>query len=288
VKKKQTILFLLIHFIFDLHAATSIEPPHSGNFSLPISQQPGPLVSFGQNIVKRNQAQVFLYPSYLKAPQQQYPNASPSLLYGFSDNASLFITTPIAINYTNNKQRASGFADTSVQGEYAFYNKDNDRFSDQSTVVGGMTLPSGSFIKRPQTGQGTVGYFIGTTFNRTSIDWMFFASPGITLFKPTPTTPFESQYLYQVGIGRNIKSIPDKSILLVMVELDGLYSKNNLQLNALYSNAGGNIVLATPSLWFSTQHLILQAGLSLPISQHVAQPQDKISYYAIMSIGWLL
>ncbi len=43
-----------------------------GNFSLPISQQPGPLIGFGQDVVDEGDFILFSYMDYLSGCQKKY------------------------------------------------------------------------------------------------------------------------------------------------------------------------------------------------------------------------
>src|SRR5258708_18488095 len=65
------------------------------NFALPGSQQPGPLISFGQNIVDKGDMQLFAYIDQLKGSQQNYKQVIPALLCGITDRLSLFIELPV-------------------------------------------------------------------------------------------------------------------------------------------------------------------------------------------------
>lgn len=287
-KTKKIAIFvsiLLIGSTFNHYAAvTTAQSLHVGNFSLLNSQQPGPFVSFGQNIIDKNQLQVFLFPSYLKVSQEHYLTAAPALLYGFSDTTSLLLTFPVAADYVVKNDHASGYGDTGLQGEYAFYNQNNHRYADQATLVGGLTLPTGSPYKTPPIGQGSPSYFIGGTYSRTDVDWYFFTSPGALISQASSNSPGVTHYLYQAGIGRNIKSIPDQYIVLALFELNGQYSQYSAQFNGPGSGFGENVVLATPSLWLSTNQFILQLGLSTPLTSHWI----NAGYYASASIGWTL
>jgi len=278
---------LLITTLFNTYASAE-EPPHEGIFSLPISQQPGPMVSFGQNIIEKNQIQGFLFPTYLSAskPKQNYTNLSPSLLYGLSNKASLLLSFPVAINYTFENYHSSGYGDTSIQGEYAFYNQDTKKYSDIATIVGNLSIPTGSTHTIPLIGQGSASYLLGTTFNRTWVDWMFFTSEGVYQYRPAPHEKLSTQYLYQAGLGHNLHSIPDKYIFLALLELSGQYSKNSIQINTLNTFSGGNHIVATPSLWFSTKKLILQLAISLPLTEQLTVPENQLNYNTSLSIAW--
>lgn len=95
-----------------------------------------------------------------------------------------------------------------------------------------------------------------------------------------------SNYVYQAGIGRNIKSLKDKYIFSGLIEIDGQYFEKNKIGGSYDPNSGGNLIYLTPSLWLSTNKLTVQLGVSLPIQQSWNGNQNNISYLAVGSLGW--
>ncbi|MCL9683759.1 hypothetical protein [Legionella maioricensis] len=271
--------------------APSASPPSVGLFSLPFSQQPGPFLSFGQNIIEKNKLQIYLSPTYLKLDDQYYFAFTPSLLYGLTDSASFYLYTPWAIDYrapdhNNDIHHSSGASDTSLQFEYAFYQGSDSTKTEFASFVTAVTLPSGTFNKFPSTGFGSPSYFWGVTFNQTFIDWLWFVSPGLFKFTPYNNVHLGSQYLYQLGIGHNIFSVKNQYIFSGLLELNGQYTEKNKIFGQANPNSGGNLVFIVPSLWFSTEKLIAQLGISLPISQHFYGEQAKVKYNIVASLGW--
>ncbi|MBA2649358.1 MAG: hypothetical protein H0U75_07145 [Legionella sp.] len=72
------------------------------------------------------------------------------------------------------------------------------------------------------------------------------------------------QYLYQLGLGHNIKSETDKYIFFGLVELNGFYQQTNKFMGEVDPNFGGHLIYIIPSLWFSTKNLFFQSIVSLP------------------------
>ncbi len=70
------------------------EPPKCGNFSLPVSQQPGPLVSFGENIINKGDLQLFLLADGFYGKTSYLNDIYPGILWGIRDNLSLFLNFP--------------------------------------------------------------------------------------------------------------------------------------------------------------------------------------------------
>lgn len=258
-------------------------PPKLGNFALPGPQQPGPLVSFGQTLIGRNHLQLYLNtfsPYHILPP---FDNINASLIYGFTDNTSLYFNYPIEADVRVRSFRSSTLKDIDLQLEHAFYTAGNNHYQEQATIVGAITIPTQDTFSRLSTRSfGSPTYFIGTTYNRTYVDWLFFLSPGALLTTTSNQIRLGSQYLYQAGIGYNILAVPDNSTLYALVEFDGQYTDKTQVLKHNLSNSGGNIIALTPSLSFATERLIAQVGVGFPVVQNLFGKQKKADYF-IMS-----
>ena len=294
---KKTSFFTLYFLVFSLLSFTvkaqeqgtpapSVQPPSIGLLALPTSQEPGPFFSFGQNIIGKNKLQLYLSPNYLKVDEGNFFAFTPSLLYGLTDSSSFYLSTPLAIDYRNGTAHSSGVGDAGLQFEYAFYQSSDLTKYEFATVVTAVTWPTGSFNKSPPTGLGSPTYFFGVTFNRTFIEWFWFVSPGVSVTTPYKEFRLGSQYLYQFGIGHDILSIKDKYTFSGLIELNGQYTEKNKILGLSNPNSGGNVVFIAPSLWFSTEKIILQLGVALPVSQHLYGDQAKNKYNIAASLGW--
>ncbi len=296
-------LFLL--FIFGMNITIAAKPPSIGNFSLASSQQPGPFFSFGQNIIDKNQAIASYNPAYLYSKTQVITEGTPSFLYGITDSASLLITLPVALSYRNGTKTISGAGDLALDFEYAFYNKESIKYSDQATIIFSPTFPtsnlnelskklhlnsrvSGFSRKNAPSSFNAITYFLGSTYSRTLADWYGFVAPGVQFIEKSHAIQQGAQYYYNLGIGHNINAVEKKYIFLGLVELNGQYSDKTKLAGRVVPNTGGNIIYATPSLWFSTPKMIFQIGISLPITQHWYGSQSKISYYSGAIVSWTI
>jgi hypothetical protein len=258
---KRFIIFLLLSF-FSVYGVAS-EPPPTGNYILPGSQQPGPLFSFGQYTINQYQSQLFMNPYYTRGFQQSYLSFEPSFIYGVTDNLSLLLSTPFAARYYESPNRSSGLTDSEVHLEYAFYNSSTNVYQDQATVVGGVSIPTGSARKLPNTGIGSSSLFLGLTYNKLYVDWYWFLSPGATYVLPNHDSHIGSYYYYQAGLGRNLLVINDSAYWLALVELDGAYYDKNKQFGRVDRNSGGNSISIAPSLLFATKRVYTQFGVSI-------------------------
>lgn len=276
---------ILFVFTFTCEASEDKKPPETGNFALPSSQQPAPLIGFGQNIISQHETQLFLFADNFAGVNKHFMDLIPSVLYGITDKLSIFISTPYAASYEVGQKKSTGFEDVSAQLEYAFYSKSISNFTDQATVVANVTAPTGSIQKNPSTGVGSPSFFLGTTFNRTYVDWFVFGSPGAVLTTAKDSTKFGNSYLYQFGFGRNIADI-NGWLLAWMAEIDGTYTQQNRVRGIIDPNSGGNVVYITPSIWASTKKFIFQFGVGLPATQNLYGNQTRDTYLLAANIGW--
>lgn len=290
------------HSVFSLPTLTQ-EPPTVGNFSLENSQQPGPFFSFGQNIVDKNQVLLSVNPSYSSSQSQKIFEYTPSLLYGLSDKASVMLTLPIALEYTNNNQNFSGIGDLGLDLEYAFYHQDTKQYSDEATIIFAPSFPtsnldqlskrtdpsnrvSGFSRKNAPSSFDTISYFAGATYSRTAINWYGFISPGILLFNKHSGIQQGIQYFYNAGIGHIFSSQSSRYIFSGLLEFNGQMSEKTSYNKLTVPNTGGNIIYITPSVWFSTKAIVVQVGVSLPIQQSWYGNQSNFSYFTGGIITW--
>lgn len=259
-----------------------------GNFALSTSQQPGPLLGFGQNIVDKGDFQIFTYPYYLKGHNKKFNEITPIILYGITDKLSMFIEFPITLMFKNGPLEYRGVQDIPIQLEYAFYTQEEKTTADQLTVVGNITLPIGSVLKAPPTRFGSLSFFLGLTACHTRIDWYYFTSIGGTLTTTRTGTKIGNQFLYEFGISKNLAYKGNEWIFNGMIEFNGIYQGRNTTKNILNVNSGRHQIFLGPSLWLSTKRFILQGGISCPIYQHMLGNENKDKYLIAFDICWKL
>lgn len=261
------------------------KPPRIGNFSLPTSQQPAALVGFGGNIIDKGEVQLYFFADGFFGKQKILSDLIPSVLFGITDTWSIYFNFPYAPVLKDGRKRSSGPEDFFIQLEYAFYNKSRALYQDQATVVANITAPTGSVKKNPPTGFGSPSLFLGGTFYRTYVHWFFFTADGAILTTADNRYKAGDQFLYQMGFGKNFDS-PEDWIYAWMVEITGQYYQKNRVKGKLDPNTGGNIILATPSLWISNKNMLLQLGVSLPINQRLFGRQHKIDAGVNLNFAW--
>ena len=260
-------------------------PPEIGNFVLPASQQPGGIFCFGGNIIDQGETQLYFFADDFIGKNKRTIELIPSLLYGITDDFSISLNFPFAPSLKDKPYKSSGLQDYFVQLEYAFYNKSTTTYVDQATVLGNVTFPTGSIQKNPPTGFGSSSLFLGFTYSRLLVDWLFFTSQGAVFTSSRNGTKAGEQYLYQFGIGKNIPS-PSGWTYAWLTELDGQYTKKNRIHGILDNNTGGNFIYVTPSLWVSSKNLIVQFGVSFPVNQSLFGHQRKFDYVINLNLAW--
>ncbi|HSC24603.1 MAG TPA: hypothetical protein VLB80_00090, partial [Candidatus Babeliales bacterium] len=271
MKKKYFVLSLSFLFTFLAMGKENVKwvkekivQVKTGNFSLPVSQQPGPLIAFGQNIVDKGEWLVLTRVDQLKAHKKSFIEVAPSVIYGINDTISLFIELPIATKFQLNNNVARGIGDLLVQCEGVVYAKETAIMANVITLVGNIGLPTSSAHTEPLIGLGggSTTVFFGFTASHTGQDWYYFVSSGANLTTSRKGTKFGNQFLYEGGISKNICYKVDSWIFNGMIEFDGIYKQRDKINRVIDGNSGGNQLFFYPSLWFSTQRFLGQFGVS--------------------------
>lgn len=261
------------------------QPPKIGNFSLPVSQQPFVLYGFGGNIISQGEVQLFFFADGYFGRKKVQTDIYPTVLFGISDTLSILFTFPYAPYNREGHSQSSGLKDCYVQLEYAFYNKSTYFYSDQATLVGNLSAPTGSIKKNPHTGLGSAGFFFGATYSRATVDWFVFTAPGALLTFSDHGTKFGNILFYQFGFGKNIATSPGW-IYAWIFEVDGQYARKDRIRGKQDKNSGGNSIFATPSLWISSEEMIIQFGVSFPLNQNLFGKQRKFDYGFDFNFSW--
>lgn len=295
IKIRPIYCFILLLFLPTLVFSTSDEeavllgtskgtPPSIGNFALPPSQQPGPLISLGQTLVGRNQQQ-FAY-----NVDEPFRNQDAWWVFGISDSTAFYFDFPIAVD--NGEQfnpTFSGFKKVTFQLEHALYSAGDAKHQDQATVVGALYVPlTEKVLSGLPSGFGSPAVLLGATYARTTVDWYSFISPGVRLMTADHNVRLGTEYLYQAGLGRVLLSASDKYIFMTLMELNGQYTEKAAEFGLIRPNTGGNIVTLTPSLSFETPSVIVQVGVGFPVVHHLNGVQGYADYTFSMCVQWTI
>lgn len=295
IKSRESccVIVMVCFFVFAMVAKESekwvkekVNVVKVGNFALPISQQPAPLFSFGQNLVDKGDFLAYGSISQLKGPQSNFVSIVPSILYGVTEKLSLFSALLIAEKFKYQNTKSDGVGDLVVQLEQVLYAKETPTSVNVVTIVGNITLPTGSASKNPPAGFGSPAFFIGATVDRTTTDWYYFTSWGGLITTMNKQNKPGNTLFYQFGVSKNIAYRTDGWILNWMVEFDGLYRQRNKIGNSIDPNTGGNSILVGPSLSFATRRFELHGGVEAVVAQHLFGRQSRDHYFAAAYVGW--
>lgn len=260
-----------------------VEPPAKGNFSLPGSQQPGPLIAFGGNILEQGQTQIGLGVEIIKGRHQSEQVLTPTFVYAVTDRFSLTAEVPVVMRAKEFDARSSSVGDALLQFESAFYTHANANYEEEATLVTGFSLPTGDKDAVPATGLGTNSYFLGATFTRTYEQWLWFATLGTQLSSQIEDTKAGKAYLYEFGFGKTFCTLPGAGLLAWVIEFDGAYTRKEETHSEEFGwekdgNSGGNVIFLTPSLFAASRNLAFQLGAGFPIVQQINGVQNKNHY----------
>lgn len=258
-----------------------------GNFSLSTSQQIGPLIGVGQNIVDKHDFLVYTYLNQHVGTHQNFTTVTPSILYGFSDKCALLVALPIAAKLQQNNNVSRGVRDMFTQIEYAVYNKDTKTSGDMVTVLGNIFAPTGKSRTEPEPGFGAPAFTLGFTASHQTTDWYCYTSGAATFPLSDQGKKIGNIYFYQAGIGRNIGYESKKWLAALLLEMSGWYKSKNKVMGQIDPNSGSHQILLMPSLFFSTTRLIFQIGVAaFPFSHYFGNQNNTSRYYFALNVGW--
>jgi hypothetical protein len=286
---RSLLIFLIMIFGASIIFGTDekVEPLKIGNFALPSSQQPGPLIGFGQNMLDKGDFQFFNYVDFLKGRNKEFTEMIPTILYGFTQDFSMYLQAPIALKFQEDGTVFRGIQDILIQFEYSFYNKSTLTDTNQISLVTNITLTPDSVTKNIRRGLATTNFFLGFTASHMGTSWYPFMSLGTILAtRDSDNTKYGNQLLYECGLSQNIFYVEDKYIINWMLELDGFYKQQDTVCGLIDPNSGSNTILFGPSLWFSSQRISAQAGISWVIFEKLLGVQNPNKYYIAIDIGW--
>ncbi len=281
---------LLLHITTFAHIEDdeNIKQLEIGNFALPGSQRMGPLLGFGQNIVDKGIVFGILEGDFtLGKKHKNFSTIIPYVIYGIRDDLSLTVEFPVAAQYKENGHSSAGISDIFAQLEYAFYHKSKERSAAYATLVGALWFPTGSVKKDPHTGFGSPSFFLGITASRMATDWYCYTSYGAFLTtKHGNHNKIGNHFYYQAGVGKNITYATGKWLFSWLLEMNGIYEQKGKAHGIIDNNSGGNTIYLGPTLWFSTQNLVVEAGVAPVVYQHHNGEQSKTSMFISFALGW--
>lgn len=249
-----------------------------GNFAVSGTTQPGTASGFGQNIIDKYSSLGVFYPLITLGKNQSFTQIIPEIIYGIRDDLSILLAFPTAINFKYGGYHSSGSLDLTVQMEYVPWAHHKPTYTNQISLVGWITLPTGNEYKIPATGFGSPSFFLGFTAVHLATEWYAYTSNGglITTKNDMGIKP-GNQFVYQAGFGKNITYASDKWTFMWMVEMSGTYIKKTKIDGIIVNDSQVHSVTIGPALWFSTNNLIVEFGVAPVAYQNLLANQLKSS-----------
>lgn len=284
------IAFLMPDFV-QSHSCIKSAPErlHIGNFALPSSQQPSSLYGFGQYVLDEGD---FLGACATVTELGHKNNNSntiiPYLIYGIRDDTVLIVSIPIAAQHSEGPVSASGLLDAIIELEYLIYEAGTELSVWEVSLEGALSLPFGSTHKKPATGFGSPAFFVGIITRYMSTEWYWYVSAGGTFTTSQHKSRAGHGFLYQTGFGKNVGYESDKWLCTVMLEMNGICIQKSKVCGCLDQNTGGNMIALGPTVWFSTQRFIFQAGILPVVYQHWNGDQAKDTLFIDLNFAWKL
>lgn len=260
-----------------------------GNFALPTSQRPGALLGIGQSFVDAHDLVLEGLVSLRRGCINSSNEIIPGVLYGVSERLYATLFTPVAFKLSRENCCSHGLEDIGLQLEYLAYESGNKTVSNYMSLVGIVTLPTGSSDKIPATGAGVPTCLLGVTAGSLMIDWYLFASSGYLMHPERRQTKQGNLFLYQGGIGRNLGAVSEKWLLTAIIEFSGFYAQHDKLCGMHVNTSGSNKGFLATSLWFATQQLGVQFGIAWPVYQQyngikMCNRDDR--YWIIAFLEW--
>jgi hypothetical protein len=264
------------------------EQLHIGNFALPSSQQPSTLYGFGQYIVDEGDLLAGMAPSVIAGKRSTALNTfTPYILYGIRDDLTLLVSLPVTMSWhTKCDPTTSGLADAFVECEYLLYSYKTEADAWETSLDVSLVLPFGNDLAIPITGFGSPSFFVGLITRYISTEWYWYISGGGLFTTKHNNTRFGNNFLYQTGFGKNVGYEPDVWLCMVMLEMNGIYLQKDRVCGEIDPNSSGNVIGLGPTVWFSTQKFIFQAGILPVIYQHWSGDQAKWTMFIDLNFEW--
>lgn len=266
---------------------TEPEQLRIGNLALPPSQQPSTLYGFGQYVVDQGDLLCACFTGF-NSGHNNFNTSTivPYLIYGLRDDTVVVVSLPIAAEWHVGCESSSGLSDANIEFEYLAYDYRTERSSWEVSLVGSVFLPFGNAEKKPATGFGSPSFFAGIITRYLSTEWYWYISTGGIFTTSHNKSRTGDTFLYQTGFGKNLGYESDKWTCMLLVEMNGIYTQKDKHHGVIDNTTGGNVIALGPTLWFSTQKFIFQAGALPVIYQNWNDDRTKLTVLVNFNFEW--
>lgn len=243
---------------------------------------PGPLFSFGDNILPAKQVKCDTMLDYLIGDQVEATVVTHSWLVGISDRLSMELGFPIFFHQRDNKISSPGLGSIFTQFEYGFYKYDNaeTEIDHLATILFRIGYPTATTDLLNIDAVLTPNFLFGFTNNFIVSHWTFYQAIGwIRNTEDKNKKTLGHQFLYTLGGGRTLFDKGTYAICL-MLEATGVHSQPATIDEAKISVAS-NLLLLGPTLRIGFHgQKVFQCGFQYPICQTRIAQERKLDFVA--------
>lgn len=292
MKKSRLLTLCCITISYSAFANYPIQPLPIGNFVVPISQRPRPLFCFGQNLVEEGN---LLGADALIFFEGQHKNEfvnSLTVLYGITDDLHTFVNVPVPAFRRVESTKKGGLGEINIQTEYVFFERNTLYRTAKATVIGTVYFPTGILIDPSPVNFSSytlthsfTAFLAAGTFGYTTFDWYFYTILGNLFPRKNENSQLGQVLFYEFAVGHNLGRYSDK-VLALTLEFYGTYQKQTLIDMSYDPNSGGNTFFLAGAFWYSTDRVMIQAGVNVPVLQHLRGTQTKASFVLMWQGTW--
>jgi hypothetical protein len=247
---------------------------------------PGPIFSFGQNVLPAHSFLQRASTFYVEADNGQFMGCLFSSIVGITDKFAVF-AAPFWVQVNEfDKVKNTGLGFTLLQAEYAFYNHHTDMSAHQMTIVAaariGGTTPFTTFWtpKSP-------AYFIGLTQSHRSKHWYGYSAFGGHICTTYKGEKPGNRFVFDLGGGRTLLDHKDY-FLSFLLECSSFYrSEDKINLTNIVESCP-HFIFFGPTFYFAHKHFFLYVGFQYPIVQVCNDiKNNRVNYRFSTSWSWL-
>lgn len=290
MKKVTTFLVIGALTITVLAQENDSSPSQNSPTSFETIAAPGPLFSFGQNILKKNHKVISSAFYNISGLGREFNILYNSFLYGVTNDFSMLITIPVVPEHkisppsSNPTIKSHGISDLDIQGEYAAYRHISANALHAATVLARVTFPTSKLLV-PFTGFTTYSIRLGYTLSHSSLRWYAYNTSSITFAPTYKHRKVGNIITYDFGLGY-IPIRRDTSYLAFLIELSGFYLQKTKVNKVIDPNSGRNLILLGPSIRWFYHKFTFQTGFQFPIADVLTGTQINTDYQLAVGIAY--
>lgn len=180
--------------------------------------------------------------------------------YGFGITQNWTVRVDVPTISLNND---FGLGNMKIRTKYALWRKTDPGVLKRLTAIAAVSLPTANNNLAPDV----TTYIIGLANGYESRRWYYFSDIGYAFLSTGDHINPGNQLNYNLAGGiRPVKSAYLKPDLVLLVELNGVWSAKSRQNGDPISNTGGNTLAVAPGFLFSYRNIMLKGGIQLGIS----------------------